>query len=258
MLKLVIEPKEEGKGRSFTAHLLAYVRADYLWPGGQAGTNNQRPVFAMIAGSDQELRAFMANLTTGRKAQSFDEYGHRKDRFEFLKTAGYRVVWQKEEEGSIATIFLPDLFRIDPGMVDPEGAKFVVLPTQEWVQAQNIDPGPSVEHIRNLGYAKNVSKETLEQMVPLSYLFAAYLDRRTRCPLISDGRFFMQVMIAAIEKRVASYGDYHAGFSSRGYHAYETDIKDVGFAHGVAFSADHIQIESLLAEEVSRFMEWHA
>ena len=256
MLKLVIEPKKEGKGKSFTSHLLAYVCADLLWTGGQTDTNNQRPVFAVLAGSEQEMRAFVANLTLGCRAQAFNQYNHKQNRFEFLKTAGYRVVWQREEEGSIATVFLPDLFRIDPGMVDPEGARFIALPTSQWISNQNIDPNPIIDHIRWLGQAKDVPREVLGRLVPLSYLFAAYLDRRTRCPLISDGRFFMQLMLAAVDCGLASYGDYHSNLR-RGYYsqlAVEHNTANVGFNPGVAFSADHIQIETLLAHEVSRFM----
>ena len=137
-----IEPKDEGKGRTFRATLLASVEADSMWEGGLTGTDDARPVWAMFAASDAELRPFQANLATGRKiivGKEGSHYRRRSDKIELLKTAGYQYTWQREAEGSILTACMMDLFRRDPGMVDPTGACFVVMPTEAWLASPKVD-----------------------------------------------------------------------------------------------------------------------
>jgi len=259
--EVLITPQKEGKGRSFGAVLLASVEADLLWAGGQSVSENIRPVWAMFAGSDQSLRAFMANLTTGHKAKCVaSSYRSRNaDQIELLRSAGYQVAWQREAEGSIATVFLPELFQLDPGMVDPEGVRFVLLPTQEWYEAQTVaDTHSMVRHVRRVGYDLPVAQ--VATWVPLSFLFAAYLDRRTRCPLIADGRFYLQLMVACLQQGLASFSTvpdrvYHdAGF---GHHPknlfHEVGTLDVGLHPGLAFNSDHLTLEALLAREVERY-----
>lgn len=263
MRDVVIAPADEGKGRTFRATLLASVEADLLWPGGLTAGDNIRPVWAMFAGSDQELRAFSANLQMGRKV-TFPKRGYyrsKEDRMEFLKSAGYRMAWQREEEGSLLTVFLPELFQIDPGMVDPIGIKFILLPTQAWHAAQTIeDLGAMIRHVEVLNGGSPVP-EWVAEWVPTAFLFAAYLDRRTCCPLVADSRFFLQLMLACLRDGVATFtspAGYHynrdLGFgvhSSRQY--IEDSISDVGLRPGIAFNADHETFEKLLADEVERF-----
>lgn len=256
---------ESGKGRTFRAMLLASVEADLLWSGGEATTDNARPIWAMFAGSEQELRAFMANLIGGRKAtfpQRWGGYRRKADCLEILRSAGYRVTWQREEEGCLATIFLPELFQIDPGMVDPKGATFVLLPTQEWQGSQTIDPSPLMEHARRCGYANDaIPDEQLAAWAPLSFLFSAYLDRRTRCPLPADGRFYLQLMLSCLKYKLASFStvpnrSWDEGFGchqAQQYH--EFDTAEVGLLPGLAFKSDHENLEKLLAHEVEQFFK---
>jgi hypothetical protein len=268
MREVYITPQTEGKGRTFQAVCLASVEADALWDGGQTNTDDMRPVWAMFANSEQELRPFMMNLKSGRKCSIVkgQQYRRKDERMEMLRSAGYTTTWQREAEGSIATSFLPDLFHMDPGMVDVKGGTFVLLPTQEWVNAQQIELGPLVQHAREfvptMPYEKSpaLTDDQLAELVPTSFLFAAYLDRRTRCPLLADGRFYLQLMLACLKEGLASFPNGNSyqshEFGVHGSFRFTTiGTEDVGFAKAIAFSASHSEIERVLAEQVASFFK---
>jgi hypothetical protein len=256
-----------GKGRTFEAICLASLEADYIWPEGMTATDNRRPVWAMFCGSENELRPFMVNLTLGRKANITTEsrsYSKKAERFEFLKSARYQTTWQRYEEGCIATVFLPDLFRLDPGMVDPKGISFMMLPSREWVQQQTIDAKPIVAHCREI-LKTPLTEEQLLDLVPVAYLFAAYLDRRTRCPLLADGRFYLQLLLKCLETGLASWAGLDRYSYSRdpmdpdswgrSVKMVEVDTKEVGLLPAIGYKSDHKQIEELLAEQVTLFFK---
>ncbi len=264
MRDIVIAPQSEGKGRSFQAICLAIVEADSLWPGGDIKTDTIRPVWAMFAGSDQEMRPFAANLQLGRKANfptqgsGYRQYQRKPAKtLELLRSAGYQLTWQREKEGSIVTAFLPDLFRLDPGMVDVKGATFIVLPTKKWLMEQKIDALPIVKHAQRFSY--NIDEATLLMMVPTAFLFCSYLDRRTRCPLVSDGRFYLQLMLACMAQGLASWSNANSHSHSREFGRsmlfYEEGTEDVGLLPGIAFNASHDTIEAVLAEQVALFFK---
>lgn len=263
MRNVWIEPKSEGKGRTFRAVLLASVEADLLWSGGTSGsTDSMRPVWAMFAGSDQELRAFMANLTGGRLAKCEKRYGYyrsgKQERLEFLRSARYQTIWQREDEGSLATIYLPDLFKMDPGMVDPSGIGFVLLPTQEWDAQQILPTVALAKHLERCGY-QQLGPDWAREWGTTAHLFAAYLDRRTRCPLIADGRFYIQLFAACLKHKLASFAPKDSFSSNRDFgvhqdHDYhETDTQLVGFRKGLVFRSNHAAFETVLAQEVETF-----
>ena len=276
MRDIVIAPPEQGKGRSFHAVCVSTIEADCLWEGGQTATDNIRPVWATFASSDAELRPFMANLKGGRKAQFIKGsgyYSRKQERLEILRSAGYQVTWQREAEGSLATIFLPELFQLDPGMVDTKEAKFIVLPSHDWAASQKIDVKPIVQHARKLlgpnkppvdRYSRGTTLPTddeLARMVPLAFLFCAYLDRRTRRPLYSDGRFFMQLMLACMAQGNATwpteetYG-HEDRFGRHKTFRFRQDTSEVAqVAEGVAFRASHEQIDAILSEQVTLFFK---
>jgi hypothetical protein len=262
MRDLAILP-QQGKGRTFRASLLASVEADLLWTGGLTVSDNVRPVWAMLAGSDQELRAFMANLTTGRKA-AFEKEGrnygrHKTDQFEILKTAGYDVTWQRELEGAVATIFLPELFQMDPGMVDPEGIRFVLLPSKEWVAGQKIEVKPLIQFVRKAGFL--LPPEQLARWAPIAYLFCAYLDRRTRCPIVPDGRFYLQLFLECLKQGLSSFSVQESSYrrpdmpfgENQDLQYHEQDTDQVGLIPGLAFKASHETFEKILAAQVALF-----
>jgi hypothetical protein len=267
MREIYIAPQQEGKGREFSATLLSYIEADPLWENGRNAGDTIRPLWMMCAGSEQELRAFVANLRTGRKATFGNKTGYssyrygKQERFEILRSSNFQVSWQKEPEGSIVTLYHPELFQIDPGLVDETHIQFVLLPTQAWHSAQTIDTTPIVRHLMLCGY--RLSDEELYSLAITSYLFATYLDRRTRCPLVADGRFYAQLMLSCLKHGLASfqitdrhafYGDNQAFGVHKRQNYYEFDTESVGLLPGIAMSADHIQFEGLLAREVITYM----
>ena len=258
MKDVSIAPKDGAKGRTFHATCLATVEADAMWEGGTT-TSDVRPVWAMFGGSEQELRPFMANVRLGRKIQiSHDGYQRKNDHMEFLKSAGYRITWQREEEGSIATICLPDFFLLDPGMIDPEGARFIILPPTQWSKSQKIDVAPIVTHAEKM--YPQFEPDYLASLVPLAFLFCSYLDRRTRCPLVSDGRFYMQVFLACLEKGLATWtSNPHSSYHQNEFGVHhrfrftETNTSQVVLNPGVCFYGSHESIESVLSKEVSNY-----
>lgn len=271
MRDIIIAPQQEGKGRSFSATCLATIEADRLWSGG--GTDNMRPVWSMFAGSEQELRPFVMNLRSGRKGVFIKSNGYTRskdEKLEFLKSCGFETTWQREVEGSIATVFLPELFQMDPGMVEVAGANFIVLHTKEWANRQSIDINPLVRHVRDM-IPKNregepyLPSDSLAELVPSAFLFSAYLDRRTRCPLLSDARFYLQLLVACLTEGLASLprasGSYYNSYDRKefginGFFGFETQgLDDLGFATPIAFSAGHSEIERVLAEQVTLFFQ---
>lgn len=265
MRDLIIQPTNPGKGRSFGAVCVATVIANGLFPEASGG-ETVRPVWAMFAGSDPSLRPFMANLRLGRKAD-FGENRYRREgdskRYEFLKSVGYQVAWQREDEGTLATIYHPDIFRLDPGMVDPKGCSFVLLVPKVWIAQQELDVEPLIRHVERFRYPLPEGM-SLAALVPTAYLFAAYLDRRTRCPLISDGRFYLQILCSALQQKIASFpGDditYHyRSDDTWGYnpkHIFKAEGLDlVGMEHAISFSATHEALEEFLAREVQFFFD---
>ncbi len=265
MQDLVIQQADSKKGRVFGATQVALVTADGLFPEGASG-ETIRPVWAMFAGTEAELRPFIANLRTGRKAEKPSNYsrrGNNSERLEFLKSVGYQVAWQKETEGCLVTLYHPDLFRLDPGMVDPDGISFVLLVPSAWSAAQNLDPATAVEHVQNIGCPVDESLN-LEALVPTAHLFAAYLDRRTRCPILADGRFYLQLFLSALDKRLASFPGDNFRWNAYdrdawGYnhlHGFNAqDLDKVGILHAISLRSPHEEFEAFLAEEVRIFFE---
>lgn len=272
MYEVTIEPPETtgGKGRSFRAILAAYVTADGLWEGGEAGTDTHRPVYAVFACSDGEASAFAANLRCGRRAEQVNDKGHRSRgdklaRWEFLRSAGYQFATQRHAAlgSTVIQAVLPHLLRFQGiGMVDPKVASFVMLPGRTWAERQRLDDAAALRHLRAVGC--KVPEATLRAHFPAlaaaGALFAGYLDGRTRCPLVLDVRLHVQLMVAAVEEKLAAV---HTGWSgsgdppwgaSRAIGYSEHGLADVGLLPGVAMMAKHEVLEPFLAEQVTKFM----
>jgi hypothetical protein len=265
---LIIQPQDGKKGRSFRATCVAALVANGIFDEGASG-NTIRPAWAMFAGSEAELRPFAANLRLGRKAEKdesrYSRRGGDSERYEFLRSVGYQMVWQREAEGSLVTLFHPELFRLDPGMVDPSGLKFLMLVPEEWASGQKLECGRAVQHVKKL--AKQLkcpfSDDTLAALVPTAYLFAAFCDRRTRCPLLADGAFYLQMLIAALAAGIASqpgdrldYPSYREEWGLNSKHYFNaTGLADVGILHAFSMKTSHEAFEQFLAEQVSIFFD---
>jgi hypothetical protein len=257
MRTLIIESGDEGKGRSFRAVLLACVEANGLWFGGAADTDVIRPVYLSVATSDAEAAPFLANLRTGRKAEidTGNRYSRSKgQRYECLRSAGYTFTTQRTSRGTVLTAFLTDLYRMDPGMIDPKGAAFALLPPAAWLAAQPRPERPAAlfarvreallpRMSRSSELTKSVGDDALARWLPYARLFCAYLDRRTRCPLVPDLAFQLQVLVAALDAGLASVSaershmEWGQHFSAHGYT--EDSVHTVGLAPGLSFKAKH-------------------
>ena len=256
MRELIIQPaNKDGKGRSFSATMLAYVTANTLWDAGSNGGDTVRPVWMMLGGSENELRPFVANIQMGRKAEIPKAYSRRgAERFEVLKSAKFQTVWQRTPVGSVVTLFAPDIFRLDPGMVDPKGVEFCVLPDVRWLSDVQVDP-----KARAYLDTMNVPQDRKEELLKVAPLFIAYLDRRTRCPMVPDQRFYVQILCAALQEGLASWSkndNYYRhsvewGYHPKGFQEWDTDT--VGLAPGVVFQASHETLEKFLAIQVKLY-----
>lgn len=108
--------------------------------------------------------------------------------------------------------------------------------------------------------------------MPTAYLFAVCLDRRTRCPLVASGSFYLQLLIAALDQGLGSLPGNCARYNSaRGesghnhQHGFNLEvggerycrdsIETIGLVHAISFHSSHERFERLLAEQVALFFE---
>lgn len=288
-----------GKSRSFSVAGLAYVTANSLWEGGQTKTDVIRPVWLMLAGSEGEVRPFVANLQNGRKAvltnaqteTSQQYYGRSKPpQLECIKTGRYRYVWQRGggRAGDIAvvTAYQPDLFALEPGMIDPHEVKFVCLTPLWWHETQmkllKADRKLCqrlLAHINRawpgLGSGNGTfSQQDLLELVPRAAYFAAYLERRTRRPVIDTLEFSLQLYVQALSSQVA----YLASSSTDRQHTTNSTSPDlwsfarptdrdyfvergtasVGLLPGVVCKTPQSEIDAFLAQQVKTYFEAQA
>lgn len=258
------------KSRSFRATLLGHLVAPALWGGGSTDTKATRPVWAVIAASAGAAGPFLMNAKMGKKAHTDREC------YEWLRSAGYVHALQKTDAGVLATIYLPDLFRQDPGMVDPQGVTFVALPSAAFLaeQARRIDVEAAVQHVAAITtpstfgispdrwnapvgekeYAKQ--RDLLRDLAPLAPLFALYLDRRTRCPILPDTRFQLQVFVRFLKDKRASLraeGSYNDSFGQVRSMLRGDLPEELGYGTPVACRASHEDVEQILADETEAF-----
>lgn len=278
--------RHQPKGRVFRAVKLCHVLADLLWTGGQADTDVKRPVWLQVAGLETELRPFLANLRAGRKAE-LEVRGHvqnNPERFELLRSGGYAYATQRgvDAAGSqVVTAFLPDLFLVDPGMVDPAGVRFVCLTPRWWADAEEQALAADTELCTRLwGHWKKLSRVvgdgaavppgfelTIEEVVgllPQAARFVAYLDRRTRRPVVPRPEFFLQLYLAALYHRLAtlaSPAERHLyrdetdawGWARHDKYFVEVDTAEAGLRPGVACQVKHADLDAFLAAQVQLF-----
>ena len=253
---------DSAKGRSFRAALLSYATCSSFMTGGDV-----RPIWAMIACSEAESIPFIRNLQSGKKAKVLGE--RNEPTIDFLKSADYAYAAQRHPEGTVWTVYLPSLYRLDAGMVDPDGVKFAVLPRAEWLPeadersaealAKRYAPDRGQWHREEWSREEDAKRMGVARYVTrVAPLFCAYLDRRTRCPLIPDPLFYALVLGALLDKGLATlaHSDSYSsraewGRSGPAYH--EHDVESVGLLPGVVCRADHAQLEPVLAECVREY-----
>lgn len=250
------------KTHGFRAQLLAYAEADGLWDAGSARDRVTRPVWMVLGCSEHEAAPFIANLQMGRAADVAPERGgyssRTPERFEILRSA--KFVYRKEvlPAGVVVKVFHPELFRRDPGMVDPATARFLLLPDRAWCEAQALDVAGALGHVRRAGFLWPVS--ALRELLPIAPLFLAFLNRRTRCPLIPDAAFALQVLAGALANGMASRAGTEDRYAekvpwTRGSFGYkEHRVTWVNALPGVAFQAKQAELEPFLADMIDRYL----
>lgn len=268
------DEERDKKSRAFAASLFAWVEADGLWEGGDADTEVRRPVYAVFGCADGEASAFAANLRCGRRCEvhngdTGNKHARTKgERWEFMRSARYEYRTQRHVDVNAVAlqVFLPGLLRIDGGgMVDKEGAAFVVLPSRLWAERQSFSEAAALRHVKAMGCARDVEAADIARALPAAVatgaLFAAYLDRRTRCPLPSDERLYLQILVAAVDAGMAAVATPRPSWGSEAAWGWSKDIRyeehglaRVGLLPGVAFKAKHEVLEPFLAEQVDRFL----
>ena len=275
-----------GKTRSFSAVYLASLRCDPLWEGGRADTKNvMRPVYLAVAGSEAALRPFLANLRLGRKAQIFNParpaYNQEAAAVALLKSVQYATAFLRHEAGTVAQIYLPELFMADPGMIDPDIVAFLSVTPEWWaarelerLQADREQAGRILDHARRAGLhgvpaARRAAgnrapgdpwtDEELLALVPEAARFAQFLDRRTRRPIPNDPAFYLQAYTRAFLYGLASrpHGDRYGArrWDEQPWAAGtgEFNMKRLGFRPAAVFRAAVEDVDTFLAGEVRHY-----
>jgi hypothetical protein len=134
-----------------------------------------------------------------------------------------------------------------------EAKKPKVKPRYSWEEPQVPPFIPPTVHCP--------ARKVLRDMIPLASLFAAYLDRRTRAPLVPDPRFQLQLLVACLEEGAAfmatesqhsSFRDRPWGEASSGM-LYGYNLPQAGIWGALGFRAKHDKFQELLSEEVALY-----
>ncbi len=266
MPQLVIAPKGE-KGRSFAAELLAAIEVDHLWEYGRTTTDVRRPVWMVVASSEQNMRAFHANLLTGKRAETVSN-NSTKERWELVPSAGYAHHSRRIGNSVVTTYFLPELLRLDPGMVDPVNIRFMAIPAKAWVDSQSFDlpaararllqladvtPAAILESQKRWEQAGErlsvvLSDEALHLLLCEGSLMLAYLDRRCRYPIPFDPVFGAWLNLVCREDQLLMRPTnlYRGGFRT-------VTPENVNAFPGFAFMSSHDTFGTTLSREVRRW-----
>ena len=235
-----IHPQDDdAKSRIFQSILLASVTS---------GDTN-RPVWACFANTESELRAFCANVRMGRKL--VDSNGKSAERMEFLKSEKFAFAWQHHRDVSSVVIYQPQLFILDPGMVDiQQGIHFICMPGFQWLHNQVLpDEASIVWHSRAAIQRVGMDAKRAAALVPLSHLVVAYLDRRTRVPILADARFYYQLLLRLCREDIARFPEiYNRNFNQQG-------VARLGYCPPLRVCCTHERFEALLAEETALFLD---
>ena len=152
-LRLQIET--EGKGRRFSALVLARVYAGCAWGAGRTEYGRHRPALMLLGASPEEASAVAANIREGRKMKLYGDGASSKgDPCEVLKSERFAISQQRTEEGTLLLVRHPDLFSWSPGLVS-ESVQWVCLPSRADLaeQASRFDPVRTQAHLARLGFS---------------------------------------------------------------------------------------------------------
>jgi len=217
------------KSRVFTVRRLAYLRADRLWEPKRGKASEVFPAMLCFLGSRAETQAFSANLKAGRPAVC----GH--DIFTVQTKAGYRWIAQEVPGGVVTTVYLPQLFHLEP-VEDPGWVRFVFAPPGWWIREQAAE------------VRLEVTGED-PQEVAQAALFAAFLDRRTTMPVLRDPRFQLQLFRAAQEAPfITRARNRYQGFDFAGF-------TQCGLRLPLALAASYDAVIDFLKQQIALYKE---
>lgn len=251
---LTIEARRKG-GKSWRVECLGLVTADAYWsaPSGKA----YRPAYLCIAERDEIVRGFIAHLTAGRPAVLRSRHGHEEPRQVEHHAS---LEWAEPQRTSggitIATAYLPELCRLDPGRM-PERIRFLFAPSTAWVEAQLASP-----LIADLGPDRELQVDAA-----VGSLFAAFVGTRTAWPVVPDPRFHARLWRAAQGQDLCVAPSGSPGYPG-GLWCYPAK-GPAGIPSAVVMDCGHAEWEALLRTETRAFLEaegtgrleeraWHA
>lgn len=219
------------KTRSFSVRLLGYMTADAFWDSGSG--EGVRPAFLTYVGTDSETRAFTANFRSGYEAKA------ERESFQILRRAAYRWSTQKVTDGQITTVYLPELFDLEP--VGPAGGRlrFVFAPPRWWIESQREALAPEFG-----GQADEVARAAL---------FAAYLDRRTPLPVLGELGFHLALYQAALDTEWVTSPRPSRGATYNYGPLFAQGAEACGFDQVLAVSADQATVSEFLTEQTSQY-----
>lgn len=239
-LTIAPKPGGTGKGRTFRVSLLGFVTADGYHSAGSSRA--YRPVYLSLAESDAQVRAFVANLRTGRAADVRDAAGNQLPKqLETPRGLGLRWHFKKMEKPAgvtVATGYLPGLCDLDPGILQ-EDIRFLFAPPRWWVerelQAASIHALP----------------EKIRREAVIGQLFAAFLDKRSPLPIVPDPLFHRRLYIAARGLAWFAEPDGSKDWAPRMWRFPGSATDGLELVVGVKVS--HEQFENVLRDETARY-----
>jgi hypothetical protein len=271
--RLIIET--EGKGRSFSALVLARVYAPCVWDAGIREADRHRPALMLLATMPEEATAFAANLREGRKMKLHGPgFGQKGEPCEVLRSERFAIAPQRTAEGTLLLVRHPGLFVFSPGMVG-EAVRFVCLPPRARVaqEAARFDLAAARAHLDRCGFEPWSEEEERRQSWdssrrktrlvhgiadPLFPAFAALLvagvAQRVSFPILDEPLFWAQVAAALLADGLAVRSPERCWDPERAPYA-EVGVTDSGFYPGAAVYASQAAIGAVLARETAVFLK---
>jgi hypothetical protein len=236
------KPTREGqKTRLFRADVLAAIAAPALYDLGATNKENTlRPLLLAYAATDQESRAFTANLRAGRPA--VEEGSHSfKLKFEIPRSAAFRFDTHSQDGGTLTLAYLPSAFALQPGTdtAEPGAIKFLCMPPTWWVDREAATL--SDHHLHAL--------EAREAAI--AAYFVAYLDQRSPLPIANDPRFHLELFRAA---RATGWCHGPGNDPRQADQLYAQGCASLGFEPPLLVSTNHASFSAFLAKQTAKHL----
>lgn len=273
--RLVIET--EGKGRSFSALVLARVYAPCVWDAGITERDRHRPAMLLLATMPEEAGAFSANLREGRKMRLYGDgiSGRAGEKCEILRSERFAITTQRTDEGTLLLVRHPGLFVFSPGMV-ADDVRFVCLPPRARIleEAARFDLAATRAHLKRCGFEPWTEEEERRRSWgeskrktrlvrglgdPLFPAFAALLvagvAQRVGFPILDEPLFWAQFAAALFADQIAIRSPERCSYDAEREPYAEVGVVESGFYPGAAVKASQEAIGKVLAKETAIFLK---